>query len=42
MSKKDEKETKQDEQVQEDPTVLNDDYEYGGGGEVDGEEEQPD
>lgn len=33
---------KQDGQVQEDPTVLNDEYEYGGGGEVDGSEKQSD
>lgn len=38
MAKKESEEKKQTEQVQEDPTILNDDYEYGGGGEVDGEE----
>lgn len=39
--KKDEKKSPENEEVQEDPTVLNDEYEFGGGGDVD-EEKQSD
>lgn len=37
--KEDEKKPQEESQVQEDPTVLNDEYEFGGGGDVDGEKE---
>ena len=39
--KKDENKSPENEEVQEDPTVLNDEYEFGGGGDVD-EEKQSD
>lgn len=39
--KKDENKSPENEEVHEDPTVLNDEYEFGGGGDVD-EEKQSD